>query len=187
MAATLSRRLHNPMTGDRMEILASPLMDGGETFLFRCILQPGAAGAPLHTHAEMHESFIVEHGVLTVDLGNGRVQQLAAGERIDLQPGTDHGFRNASDRDVRFLTVATPGLELEKFLRAVYGLAAEGQAGRDGMPRDPRALATAMADLDMVMAGVPARIQRPIVRTLAALGRRSRVASHVARHWGMDQ
>lgn len=187
MPATLSRRLHNPVTGDRLEILASPLMDGGDTFLFRCILQPGAAGAPLHCHAEMHESFIVEAGMLTVDLGNGRVHQLTTGERIDLQPGTDHGFRNDGDIEVRFLTAANPGLELEKFLRAVHGLAAEGQAGRVGMPRDPRALGTAMAELDMVMAGLPARIQRPVVRTLAALGRCAGVSGRVARHWGMDQ
>jgi quercetin dioxygenase-like cupin family protein len=187
MPATLSRRLHNPVTGDRIEILSSPLMDGADTLLFRCTLLPGAAGAPLHSHAEMHESFIVVSGVLTVDLGQGQLRHLSAGERIDLQPGTDHGFRNSGDTEVRFLTIATPGLELEKFFRAVYGLAADGQAGRDGTPKDPRALATAMADLDMVMGGLPTRLQRPIVRCLAALARRGGVAGRVARHWGMDQ
>lgn len=177
------RSIHNPVTGDRMDILASPMSGEGDTLVFRCQLPGHAAGAPLHSHAEMIETFIVESGALEIDLGAGAVRRLGPGEAIRLEPGTEHGFRNPLPSETCFLNIATPGLELEKFLRAIYGLAAQGQAGPDGMPANPLALATALAATDMTMAGVPAPVQRGAVRLLARIARWLRADRDVRRIW----
>lgn len=181
--AHLARDIHNPVTGDRIRFLTSPLAGEGETLSFRCWLPGGAIGAPLHSHAAMTETFIVEAGVLEIDLGGGDVRQLRPGERIVLAPGTDHGFRNPSAGETRFLNISSPGIELEKFLRAIYGLAAEGAAKADGMPADPLALAVALADTDMTMAGVPPRLQRGLVRGLARLAQWTGAARRVRAIW----
>jgi mannose-6-phosphate isomerase-like protein (cupin superfamily) len=177
------RTIHNPVTGDLITFLASPMSGDGDTLVFRCQLPGGAAGAPLHSHAEMTETFIVESGVIEIDLGGGAIRQLGPGEEIRLEPGTEHGFRNPLESEARFLNVSTPGLELEKFLRAIYGLAADGRAGPDGMPTSPLALAAALADTDMAIAGAPLPVQRAAVRILARIAEWTGAARAVRQLW----
>lgn len=177
------RTIHNPVTGDLITFLASPMSGDGDTLVFRCLLPGGAAGAPLHSHAEMTETFIVESGALEIDLGGGNVRILGPGEEVRLEPGTEHGFRNPLETETCFLNVSTPGLELEKFLRAIYGLAAEGRANADGMPESPLAMAAALAETDMAMAGVPAPLQRGAVRLLARIADWTGASRPVRRIW----
>lgn len=42
--------IHNPVTGDMIAFLASPLSGEGEMLRFRCTLPPHGAGAPLLWH-----------------------------------------------------------------------------------------------------------------------------------------
>jgi len=160
----LQNQIHNPVTGDRIAFLSSPLAGEGEMLRFRCTLPPHGAGAPLHVHDTMTETFAVEHGVLAVELGNGETRLLAAGDSIAIAPGTPHGFRNPTDAPVVFVTTADPGEGLETFLRGMYALAAAGETDAAGMPRDPRALGELLHRGNLVMPGIPRSLQR------AALG-----------------
>lgn len=183
MNHALPRRIENPVTGDVIEFIASPLLGDGDTLVFRSMLPGFAAGAPLHLHADMLEIFEVEYGALEVDLGNGDVRLLGPGERIEIALGTEHGFRNPLDTETRFINISTPGIELEKFLRAMFGLAADGRTNADGMPSDPRALAIALGRSDMHFAGAPSGIQKIAVAILAAIARWTGVEHSVTRHW----
>ena len=163
---TLTREIHNPVTGDTIAFLASPLSGDGEMLRFRCILPPHGAGAPLHIHDTMTEAFAVEAGVLEVDLGGGVTCLLAAGESIVIGPGTQHGFRNPGDAPVTFVTTADPGEGLETFLRGMYALAAAGKTDAAGMPRDPRALGELLHIGNLVMPGIPRLLQRALLGLL---------------------
>lgn len=183
MTQTLPRRIENPVTGDVIDFIASPLMGDGETLIFRSSLPGYAAGAPMHSHADMLEIFEVEYGALEIDLVGGDIRLLGPGERIEISPGTEHGFRNPLDTETRFLNISTPGIELEKFLRAMFGLAAEGRTNAAGMPTDPRAMAVAMGQSDMRFAGAPQGLQRILIAALAAAARWTGIERGVTRHW----
>lgn len=163
---TLNREIHNPVTGDRIAFLASPLAGEGDLLRFRCTLPPHGAGAPLHVHDTMIETFAVEAGVLEIDLGHGQTRLLTAGEDIAIAPGTPHGFRNPGAAPVVFVTTADPGEGLETFLRGMYALAAAGETDAAGMPRDPRALGELLHSGNLVMPGIPRVIQRALLAVL---------------------
>lgn len=163
---TLNRDIHNPVTGDSIAFLASPLSGEGEMLRFRCALPPHGAGAPLHVHDSMTETFAVEDGVLEVALANGETRLLGPGESIVITPGTQHGFRNPADAPVSFVTTADPGEGLETFLRGMYALAAAGETDAAGMPRDPRALGELIHSGNLVMPGIPRLIQRALLAVL---------------------
>jgi len=182
-AETLPRHIENPVTGDRIHFLASPLLGDGDALMFRCWLPPQAAGAPLHTHADMEEVFLVESGALEMLLEGGETRLLGPGERITIAPGMPHGFRNPLDGETVFLNISTPGYELEKFLRMLYGLANEGRTRPDGMPSDPRALAIAIRQTGMRFVGIPALAQKLLVEILAFVADLSGTGRSLARHW----
>lgn len=166
MTPTLSRTIHNPVTGDMVAFLASPLSGEGEMLRFRCTLPPHGAGAPLHIHDTMTETFAVEDGVLEIALADGETRLLTAGESIAIAPGTQHGFRNPGDAPVTFVTTADPGEGLETFLRGMYALAAAGETDAAGMPRDPLVLGELLHSGNLVMPGIPRVIQRAILAVL---------------------
>ena len=180
----MEREIANAITGDRMEFVRSPLLGDGDMLEFRCTLPPLAIGAPLHVHDTMTESFEVIVGALEIDRGNGRKQTLQPGEKLVLAPGTPHAFRNPLRRETVFVTTASPGIELERFLRSLYGLANAGATYRSGAPRNSLAMAAVLARMDMPVVGLPRGLQKAGIRLLAhlarVLGTDTRIAALVA-------
>nr|WP_282099686.1 cupin domain-containing protein [Qipengyuania qiaonensis] len=125
-----------------------------------------AAGAPLHVHETMAETFADDSGALAIDLGKAGKRLLGPGEEITIPPGTPHGFRNPLSIETVFVTTATPGAELERFLRTMYDLANNGRTDASGAPRNPVDLAAALAPMDMTIAPLPRTLQRVLVRAL---------------------
>lgn len=178
------RRIENPVTGDRIEFLASPLHGDAGALIFRCTLAPNAKGSPLHLHRTIAETFEVEDGLLDMEIGAaGSARTLFPGERVALPPGTPHSFRNALPEPVVFLSTATPGAQFEKFLRSMYGLAADGQTNQDGMPTDPRALALTLHYADLVIPAVPRGVQSILVRALSGVARMTQLEAAFDRYW----
>jgi quercetin dioxygenase-like cupin family protein len=81
---------------------------------------PGREGADLHVHLAHSDLFYVLEGELTVRLGvQDRLVRVAAGSLARVPPGVVHGFRNASDADVRYLNFHAPGKRFADYLRAL--------------------------------------------------------------------
>lgn len=180
----LPKRIDNPITGDRIDFLSSPLHGDDGPLIFRCVLAPHAKGSPLHFHRTIAETFEVERGVLEMEIGAaGATRAMFVGERIDLEPGVAHSFRNPLAEPVVFVSTATPGVGFEKFLRAMYGLAADGRTNGDGMPTDPRALALTLHYADLVLPSVPNAAQGALVRALTGLARLTRLERDFDRYW----
>jgi quercetin dioxygenase-like cupin family protein len=86
---------------------------------------PGRDGADLHVHREHTDLFYVLDGELTLRLGPaGEEVPVPAGTLIRVPPMVIHGFRNASDAEVRFLNLHAPGMGFARYMRAL----------RDGEP-----------------------------------------------------
>lgn len=170
----MRRNLENPVTGDRLTFLCSPMLGDGEMLAFRCTLPPHGEGAPDHVHDEMTETFAVEHGRLSLRI-DGRPVLLGPGEMIRIAAGIPHSFANATDEPCTFVTTATPGIGLERFLRTMYALAAAGETGATGAPRNPLALLGALDRIDMNLRPLPRLLQRGLL----AVGRPLRRATGV--------
>lgn len=81
---------------------------------------PGREGAGLHVHYEHSDLFYVLEGELTVRLGpEDRQVTVPAGSIARVPPNVVHGFRNASDADVRYLNFHVPGQRFTDYLRSL--------------------------------------------------------------------
>ncbi|MEA2194627.1 MAG: hypothetical protein QOG42_1061 [Solirubrobacteraceae bacterium] len=85
----------------------------------------GRDGANLHVHRRHTDLFYVLDGELTLRLGVAdEAVRMPAGTVARMPPLVVHGFRNASDAEVRYLNLHAPGRQFADFMRAV----------RDGRP-----------------------------------------------------
>ncbi len=188
MNGHLPRTIENAATGDRIIFLQSPLLgDSDDLLIFRCILPPNAAGAPLHSHDTMTETFLVESGALEIDLGKGRTRILNPGDSLTIKPGMRHGFRNPLGSETRFVTTADRGADLENFLRTIYQLDNDSVSAARNLPRIALALGSVMAHTDMVLAGLPRWLQRACLIVAAVVAKALGIDAVLAPAAGMRE
>jgi mannose-6-phosphate isomerase-like protein (cupin superfamily) len=85
----------------------------------------GRDGADLHFHRDHHDVFYVLEGELTLRLGaEDEAVRAPAGTFACIPPLVVHGFRNASDAEVRYLNLHAPGAGFAAYMRGI----------RDGRP-----------------------------------------------------
>ena len=81
---------------------------------------PGMEGADLHVHQHHTDFFYVLEGELTVRLGAETQQvRVPAGNLAWVPPDVVHGFRNASDADMRYLNFHAPGCRFADYMRSL--------------------------------------------------------------------
>jgi quercetin dioxygenase-like cupin family protein len=81
---------------------------------------PRSEGADLHVHRHHTDLFYVLDGELTARLGpEDEAVAANAGTLVRVPPLVVHGYRNASDADVRFLNLHAPGQAFAPYLRAL--------------------------------------------------------------------
>lgn len=96
--------------GDRITFLITGEETGGAFFMAEVLVQPGG-GPPPHVHSREDESFYLQEGALTVQVG-GKTLHARSGDFVHLPRGIVHCFKNTGDTDAKLLMVATPaGLE----------------------------------------------------------------------------
>jgi mannose-6-phosphate isomerase-like protein (cupin superfamily) len=102
--------------GRRVEILSD--RDPVHATLSR--FGPGMEGADLHVHQHHTDFFYVLEGELTVRLGvEDRQVPVQAGSLAWVPPDVVHGFRNASDADMRYLNFHAPGCRFADYMRSL--------------------------------------------------------------------
>jgi mannose-6-phosphate isomerase-like protein (cupin superfamily) len=79
---------------------------------------PGRDGADLHIHRRHSDVFYVLAGELTLKLDPGEVA-LGPGTLVTVPPLVVHGFRNASEADVRYLNLHAPGTGFADYMRGL--------------------------------------------------------------------
>jgi len=68
-------------------------------------------GQPPHIHHREEETFYLQQGTLTIQVG-GKAQVASPGDFICLPRGVAHSFQNTGNVEAKFLLVAVPaGLE----------------------------------------------------------------------------
>lgn len=179
------RAIHNPVTGERATYLETSRESGGARTVIEFEVGAGG-GPPRHQHANHQERIEVLEGEIEVTAG-GVTRRMGVGEQVVIEPGTVHGWRNPSDRKLRFRGMMTPGNPgFEVFLRVWFGLARDGALRPGGLPRRFGDLAL-LADWDPSLAAGPLRLMAPLMRWSAHRARARGRAAELLRRYGCEE
>jgi quercetin dioxygenase-like cupin family protein len=130
------RRIYNPVQKDAATFLETSEETGGERTLIEIEAAPGGGTAP-HYHKTYAEHFEVLRGVLEVRVGDD-THTLMPGHKAVAPINTLHRWHNATEEPVVFLVELRPGHSgFEKALTVAYGLAGDGLASANGLPKNP--------------------------------------------------
>jgi quercetin dioxygenase-like cupin family protein len=98
------------VVGDVYRFLATGEDTNGKYALWEAIVPPGG-GPPPHVHSREEEGFYVLQGEITFTVNGERIVA-GPGTFANMPVGTQHSFKNDSDRPARMLiSVAPAGLE----------------------------------------------------------------------------
>jgi mannose-6-phosphate isomerase-like protein (cupin superfamily) len=89
------------------QLLADSEATAGQFLFGEARMDPGSPCPSLHIHTHEYESFYVVEGVLTVEVGDQRLE-LKGGDYVVLPPGVPHRFANLSDAPVRVIGAMAP-------------------------------------------------------------------------------
>lgn len=166
----------NPSNGERITFLRT-VQDSdapaGAELVIEYIVPAGTPGVPGHIHLATEETFEVRSGTLGVWIGSARNQRtLGPGEQVKLSPRVAHRHWNAGSDDLHVVETFRPAGNLELGLQATFGLARDGKANRQGLPRNYLDTLLILQLLGIVPAGLPVPLGAALVRAGAAIARR---------------
>ncbi|WP_299531242.1 cupin domain-containing protein [Ulvibacterium sp.] len=94
-------------------------MSGDQLGVYEITLPPMCIGAKLHYHRFMDETFIVNQGILTLEVAD-KVHEAEPGSVVYVPRFTPHGFRNDTDEIVKLTLIFNPSQKREGFFRGLY-------------------------------------------------------------------
>jgi quercetin dioxygenase-like cupin family protein len=170
--AQSGQSIANPVTGELVVFRTTSAESDGALLAMDYYAPAGYVIAPTHVHPRQEERSEVLTGSLRGHIG-GRKRSVAPGEAAVVPPGVRHAWRNVAHEELHMLVEFRPALRTERLLEALFGLAQAGRTNRRGMPA-PLQMAVLMHDhLEETCApAIPIGIQRAIIGSLAAVGRR---------------
>ncbi len=161
------RVIHNPISGERIEIRTSGAQTDGRLLCFDVFLPPGGHVPAPHTHPEQVERFTVLAGHLRFRIGR-RSFLASPGETIAVPAGKPHWFGNAGTDVAHARVEVEPALRMEELLVASEALAHSRYLRR----LSDLALVLVEFQRELAIPNVPAALARAILAPVGWLGRR---------------
>jgi quercetin dioxygenase-like cupin family protein len=156
-----------PVFGLQATVTTPSAATDGDYVELDVVLEPGGH-TNMHYHPGQEESYEVLDGTLEV-FRDGAWHQVPAGESLSVPRGATHGFRNATERPVRFQNVHRPALTFQGFVETVDRLI------RAGKVKGPKGLRSGIyLSMATVELGTAVNFKPPqmLIRALAFIGRR---------------
>ncbi len=163
-------------------------VETGETFIFRqlaadtggrllemdMITAPGggAKAAPMHIHPVQEERFYITSGVMQATI-DGETHVYRAGDTLIIPAGTPHTWFNPSDTEnLEFRLEFEPALRWEEMFETLAATSRAGKLDKNGKP-SPFLMAVVLHHYTdhMLVAGIPAAVQKRLFAVLALVGR----------------
>ncbi|MGI8518278.1 MAG: cupin domain-containing protein [Acidimicrobiia bacterium] len=166
--------MRNPGAGEELRFLETANATGGSLLVAELTMIPGAKGPVPHVHSNQEERFEILEGRARFKVGRERFDR-GSGDTVVAPPGVGHGFRNPFDEQLQVRITWTPAADLEHFFENLFGLAADGKVNARGAPslQQIALIIEAHPESPGHLVGIPLFIQRPLLKTMAALGRRA--------------
>ncbi|MGX1928179.1 cupin domain-containing protein [Flagellimonas sp. 2504JD4-2] len=115
-----------PNEGERLDLNTISItfkvtseMSNDQLGIYEITLPPMAIGAKLHYHRFMDETFIVNEGVLTIQVAEDEYQA-QPGTVVYVPKFTPHGFKNDTNKPVKLTLVFNQSQKREGFFRGLY-------------------------------------------------------------------
>jgi quercetin dioxygenase-like cupin family protein len=118
--------LVNRHTGERLQ-LRRVVREGQMCLELKGSLPPNQEGPPLHIHVYEHEEGTVIAGTLAAEV-DGAVVRVEAGGIARLPMGSAHRWWNGGNEMLLFEGFATPVVDLDRYLAAVFDVVNSGSA-----------------------------------------------------------
>lgn len=168
----------NRFTGETLTMIESEEENGGIRQLYRVHLPPHRLGPPLHYHVAFTERFTAIEGILDMYLDRQRRHvRLRAGESMTAGIRQPHTFANESDAACVMTVETRPPGGVVRAFQLAYALANAGEAGDDGLPRNP-ILRLRFIDISQgFLVAIPLPVQRAVfgaARVISMLAGRER-------------
>src|SRR4051794_27272696 len=164
--------IDNPVSGERIEFIATAADTAGERLEFELTLTPDGHVPGAHVHPEQEERFHVLEGTMKFRRGLRRIVA-GPGDTVIVPAGKVHRFANGGDTTARCRVEVVPALDMERLLETTVELAIEGNVTSKGMPKPmPLALFVARFRREVKAPFPPAWMVRVLMAPLAALARR---------------
>ncbi len=116
----------NPNEGEKLELSTISItfkvtseISNDQLGVYEISLPPMAIGAKLHYHRFMDETFIVNEGQLTMQVGN-KEYKAKPGTVAYVPRFTPHGFKNDTDKTVKLTLIFNPSQKREGFFKGLY-------------------------------------------------------------------
>jgi quercetin dioxygenase-like cupin family protein len=179
--AASPHRIYHPIQKDYATFLETSASTNGKRTLLEIELAPGGGNVP-HYHLAFAERFEVLEGELQVLLGN-QTHILRPGETKTAFANTLHNFKNPTAKTTRFLIDIQPGSSgFEQALQIAYGLATDGKANQQGLPKNIYHLAIIFILGEGRVPGVTSLLM-PMFRFLAARARKKGIEQELIRKY----
>ena len=151
-------------------IKKTPAETDGQAFDMEWELGPQTGGTPVHTHPEAIESYEVLEGEFDVFV-DGEWKTLSAGDKVVVESGTPHTFRNASDQITRVYNSHQPAMNFDSYFEDLAGLVERGVIESEDM--SPKAMLHLAALMRKYKDEIhPVNPPAPVVAVLAFVARR---------------
>ena len=142
-------------------MLVSEEENGGACQLYEVYLPTHRPLPPLHYHVDFTETFTVKEGRLDIYLDRGQKRVLLQpGESATAQIGQLHRFANDHDEPVIFAVETKPAGGVARAFQLAYGIANDGGAAKDGLPKNPIARLVFVGTAQGYLPGIPLMLQR---------------------------
>ncbi len=165
--------IENPLSGERITILAPGPRADGSVLEWELVLAPGGRVPSSHAHPRQEESFTVLAGQMRFRIAGRRVLA-GPGDTVRVPPGTVHHFANAGSEPARVAVQTSPALSMQELLETAAAMARAQLAAARRLPR-PLELALFMRDFEREVRApyLPAALVGAVIRPLAWLARRA--------------
>ncbi len=97
----------------------------GQSFDMEWELAPRTSGTPVHVHPHASETYEVLEGELDVYV-DGKWRTLSAGERLAVEEGVPHTFRNSSADVTRVYNTHKPAMRYDEYFEGLGRIASRG-------------------------------------------------------------
>jgi len=158
--------LENRHTGEVLAIRRF-VKDGRPVLSLWGTLPPGRKGPPLHIHHQELEAGSVLAGTLSA-VADGKMIQVPTGGSAAFPIGSAHRWWNGGDDQLVFAGTATPGVDLDRYLQAVFDVMNSGPADRQ--PLFYIAHATWRHRQTQTMLLMPQPLQKVMLRLIVGIG-----------------
>jgi len=108
-----------------MKIVKTSKDTGGKSLEMEWTLSPNSGGTPVHIHPAAIETYEILSGTLEVFKKDEWITA-GAGEKITIEKGEPHTFRNTTNEFVRVYNTHEPAMEFENFFKGLHKFAKSG-------------------------------------------------------------